>query len=137
MSGEPEALADRREAWVAAVGARDLDAYAELVTEDVVWLPPGQDAVVGRRAFRDWLRPFFEAYEYEFSVSEVRSRRAGSWAVERGRFSSRMRPAGGGSPMAHGGSYTILWRLDGDGAWRIERYVDDTDLAPARGQSMK
>lgn len=43
MSGDPEVLAGRRDAWVAAVGARDLDAYAELVTEDVVWLPPGND----------------------------------------------------------------------------------------------
>lgn len=32
--------------------------------------------------------------------------------------------AAGAEPRAHEGRYLALWRLDADGVWRIERYVD-------------
>jgi ketosteroid isomerase-like protein len=41
-------LLDRRRAWSDAVNARDIDAYADIVAEDVVWIPPSGDAIVGR-----------------------------------------------------------------------------------------
>jgi ketosteroid isomerase-like protein len=40
VTSELDALHDRRRAWVESVSARDVERYAELVTEDVVWLPP-------------------------------------------------------------------------------------------------
>ncbi|NIP57375.1 MAG: DUF4440 domain-containing protein [Gemmatimonadetes bacterium] len=51
-----EAFAD---AFASVVRARDVDAWTELVTEDVVMMPPGGRVVEGRRAFHDlWSRSF-------------------------------------------------------------------------------
>ena len=122
----PDGLAASHDAWIKAVEATDVDAYAALVCEDVVWLPPGDTSVVGREAFRDWLAPFFGGYRYDFAVHDVQFRVADDWALERGRFLSRMTPRSGGEPVEHGGRFILLWRRDEDGTWRIERYVDDT-----------
>lgn len=131
--GSPE-LEAARARWVAAVNARDLEAYCDIVTEDVVWLPPAGDVVRGRSGFREWLAPFFDRFEYAFRLLDPRAREAGGWAVEAGGFRSRLRPPGG-DWSEHAGSYTLLWRRDGDGPWRIERYVDDTGLRRDAGLS--
>lgn len=123
MKEDPrEAIAARRRAWIAAVEDGDLDRYGELFRPDVVWIPPGADALVGRAAVRAWLAPFLEAWAYELDLEPEAVRPAGAWAVERGSFRSRMAPRGGGDPMEHEGRYLVLWRFDDE--WRIDRYVD-------------
>lgn len=124
-----EGLEERRRQWISVVNSRDLEGYAELVTEDVVWIPPGGAAIVGRPAFRGWLRPFFTSYTYQYSSSDPRYLDAGDWIVEQAGFESRMTPLAGGSPMSHNGSYIVIWRRDA-GLWRIERYVDVGALSP-------
>lgn len=122
----PGRLVESRQAWIEAVNRTDLDAYADVVCEDVVWIPPGQDAVQGRVAFRDWLAPFFEAYGYAFDVEDSDVNMAGDWAVETGEFRSRMTSRESGETMEHAGRFVLLWRREDDGRWRIERYVDVT-----------
>lgn len=129
MNRDSQAIAQRRRQWVEAVNGRDVDGYVGLLTADVVWLPPGQPALRGRTAFRDWVRPFFDQYAYNFSIDGVRLRVHGDWALERATFTSQLTPVEGGEPMSHTGTYVLLWRRDDDGVWRIERYADDTGLA--------
>ena len=126
----PPELARSHRAWTDAVNDTDLDAYAEMVCEDVVWLPPGQEALRGRDAFRRWLKPFFEQYDYEFAIDDSAIRMAGRWAFEKARFRSVMTPSAEGDEMEHVGRFIVLWREDEDGTWRLERYVDDS-LPPA------
>lgn len=57
--GEPRTVPAFVDAFVTAVRAWDADAWAALVTEDVVMMTPGGSVVEGRRAFRDlWTRTF-------------------------------------------------------------------------------
>jgi len=120
-----EEIEERREDWKAAVNACDIDAYADLVVDDLVWLPPAGRPIEGRERFRAWLMPFFEAYDYDFSVEPIEVRVFDGWCAEAGRFRSVMSPKGGGDPQEHGGNYALIWRQDtDDGEWRIERYVD-------------
>ena len=127
---EVDPLREQHEQWAAAVNARDIEAYAELVVEDVVWIPPAGDAIVGRHAFREWLKPFFESYDYEYSATNAKFLAAGDWIAERSDFESRMTPVGGGATMSHTGVYLAIWRRDSDGIWRIDRYVDQGPLSP-------
>lgn len=108
---------------MAAVNEGSLEEYAGLLVPDIVWVPPGADAIAGRAAVRDWLAPFFRTYAYTFDVEVEDLRPAGLLAVERGTFSTRLVPREGGDPMEHIGRYLVLWRRD-EGEWRIERYVD-------------
>lgn len=120
----------RHQDWIAIVNATDITGYAQMVTEDIVWLPPHGGAVVGRAAFRAWLEPFFGSFAYEFSLERIRARETEHWIAETGEFTSRMTPTGGGAAAAHSGRYFALWRRDA-GMWRIERYVDQASLLDA------
>lgn len=120
-----EAIAARRAAWSEATAAGDVEAVARVMTEDVAWIPPGIDALVGRAAVKAWLAPLFERWAYDVRFEPEAVWTAGPLAVDFGRFASRLTPADGGEPAEHGGRYLILWRR-GDDGWRIDRYVDVT-----------
>ena len=118
----------RRE-WVHVVNSGDVDRYTKLLTRDAVWIPPGQPAVEGRKAIRDWLAPLFEEYSYDFALKGSRVQVAGDWAVERGAFRSSLQRRRGGAAEQHTGTYIVLWRQSENGAWRIERYIDGSPEA--------
>lgn len=46
------------------------------------------------------------------------------WCAETGHFRSVLATRDGGTPREHTGRYFVLWRLEADGIWRIDRYVD-------------
>lgn len=124
----PEGLSDARQGWLEAANASDPDAYADHLAEDAVWLPPGLPAIEGRQAIHRWLAETMGSLSYDLSLDEVAVRMADGWARETGRFIAGMTDKGTGQTMDHDGAYLILWRLETDEAWRIDRYVDLTEL---------
>lgn len=124
----PESLKKQHEKWIDVVNNGDINAYTNLLAENAVWIPPGQQPIIGREAFKQWLSPFFGKFSYRFSISEEQIKVAGEWAFEKARFTSEMTPISGGEPMKHSGTFTVLWNQGQDKTWYIDRYVDDTDL---------
>lgn len=121
----------QRQAWLDAVNKNDLKGMEAIFTEDAVWIPFGMPALNGKDAISDWMKPFFETYDYEFSINDMTIKGAGNWAVEHASFTSKLRPKeeGGerGVSSSHDGKYIIIWRWEKDNKWRIERYLDDSD----------
>ncbi len=119
-----EQIRRMRREWVHTVNSGDLDRYTEMLTQDAVWIPPGQPAVEGRKAIREWLEPIFRDYRYDFALKGSRVQVAGDWAVERGVFDSSLQRRQGGDLQHQTGTYIVLWRQSETGEWRIERYID-------------
>lgn len=128
METIPQKLKERHREWVRIVNDGDIDAYIGILTEDAVWIPPGGEPIEGREAFKKWLTPFLTKFSYRFDITEERIKAAGSRALERAKFTSKMSPKTGGNPMIHSGTFTVLWIQKEDNKWYIERYIDDTDL---------
>lgn len=128
MSDARQAIEKRRRDWIAAVNGRDIDAYLDVLAEDIVWLPPGQAAVHGHAAFADWVGPFFESYEYDFTLENSTVEISGGFAVEQGSFVTALTSLESGKRMTHEGTYLVIWRQDEDDRWVIERYLDGTYL---------
>lgn len=124
------AIDERRETWIAAINAGDAERFVSILREDAVWLPWSQAALMGRARIRDWLSDPFAKYEYDYSVTDVRVRIAGDWAVERARFRTRAIQRGVGEAPVHEGAYTILWRRTASEGWLIDRYIDHTGNQP-------
>ncbi len=122
------AIEGRRQTWIDVTTAGDADACMRLLTADVVWFPPGMAALAGREAVRDWMAPFFELYDYDFTVHGPRLQLAGDWAVDRGTFTSALISRHDGRRSSHSGEYLIVWRRESDDEWYIERYVHLNDL---------
>ena len=68
MHNDKTLIERRRIEWIEAVNAKSVDQYLELLTEDVVWIPPGQGAISGKTAFEAWVTPFFNRYDYLFEL---------------------------------------------------------------------
>ncbi len=131
MKLELKQIRSQRQAWLDAVNKNDLEGMEAVFTEDAVWIPSGMPALKGRGAISDWMKPFFETYDYEFSIKDMSIKGAGNWAVERASFTSKLKPKEEGGERAdsssHDGKYIIIWRWEKDNKWRIERYLDDSD----------
>lgn len=72
------------EEFVRSALARDWDALTALLTDDVVFLPPDQPAVVGKSAVRAWLEnyPIMRA----FTAGIVAAEGTANFAAARGSF---------------------------------------------------
>jgi uncharacterized protein (TIGR02246 family) len=119
-------ISNRRDSWISAINEGDADGFVAVLWEDAVWLPWGQPAIAGKHRIRDWLSVPFSEYSYDYSVSDVRVRVAGDWAVERARFRTRAVDRNGIEAPIHKGEYTLLWRRTPAAKWVIERYIDQT-----------
>jgi uncharacterized protein (TIGR02246 family) len=113
--------------WVAALNSGSAEGFVRCVTPEALWLPPRGDAIQGRHALIAWLEPLFQRFRYEFSVSAVRLRPLGDWAVEEADFRTVLHPkhAGDEVPPVHIGRYLMIWHRLPAG-WLIDRYVDRT-----------
>lgn len=117
-------IARQRDGWISAINRGSLDDFVGVVADDAVWLPSGRDAVHGKEEIRAWLAGPFRTYDYDYSVTEVRLRVAGNWAIEQASFTTVVSIAADEPPRSHDGSYIVLWnRYPGD-LWLIDRYVD-------------
>ncbi len=124
MKNQAAAVARQRRRWINAINCGSAENLVEVVTDDVVWLPSRSDAVVGKKEIRDWLAGPFRMYDYNYTVSELRLRVAGDWAIELARFETVV-STGDDEPLpSHRGSYIVLWRRYPVDRWLIERYVD-------------
>lgn len=117
---------------VAASLAGDVDALRQLVTEDAVTMPPGQDF---QRAgtLLDGMEPILaglEVLEYEQDFEEVLV--FDEHAVEWGTITGAMRPAGSEEePRRYAYKVMRILRRGEDGAWRIHRTIWNEMPVPA------
>lgn len=118
----------RRNSWIAAINAGDAAGFVAVLAEDAVWLPAGRAAIGGADRVREWLAGPFADYSYDYSVTDVRVRLAGDWAVELASFRTRAVNRSGAEAPTHEGEYTILWRRTAASGWVIDRYADHTGL---------
>ena len=66
-----QAVDEARNQHVAAVNAGDADAATGLFTPDAVFLPPGQPALAGTAAIRQWFTHVFTAFRVmEFGLEK-------------------------------------------------------------------
>ena len=122
-----EAIERRKQTWIDLTTAGDMAGCVAILTEDVVWFPPGVTALSGREPVREWMAPFFDIYGFELSLLEPELRLAGDWALDRGTFTSTLTSRHDGRQTIYSGKYLIIWRRESDGEWYIERYVHLTD----------
>jgi uncharacterized protein (TIGR02246 family) len=128
MKLELKKIRQQRENWLKAVNKNDIDAMKDLLTKDAVWIPPGLPALNGKKAIVDWMKPFFDTYSYEFTITDMHIKGAGDWAVEQSEFSSKLvAKDDSGETSTNKGRYIMIWRWEKDNQWRIERYLDDSE----------
>ncbi len=119
-----QALSDRS---VSLVLDRDWDAFLELLTDDVVFLPPDEPAVIGKAAAADFLNayPIITAYRSTIESADGRA----DLATIRGSFGLTVETEDGETQMV--GKWLNTYRKEG-GRWRGATNCWNLD-APAQG----
>lgn len=130
MTSDEDALRALHAAWIDAVNARDLDRLLGWMTDDAVFLGPGQ-APLDRAAFQaGFLAGHAQSLIHCVStLQEVVV--VGDIAHARSRDTLSVTPRAGGDTLALAGHRLTVYRRQPDGCWRMAR--DAHTLAPAAG----
>lgn len=114
-----EAIEALRQRESETFGAGDVDAIVELFSDDAVLMPPGEPAVVGRAAQRDWLEALYEQFAVEARYADTTLELAGDWAFEQLWFTMTLTPVEGGEATTINGHGLHVYERQADGSWRI------------------
>ena len=126
MKLELKEIRKQRQAWLDAVNSNNLQEIESILTDDAVWIPPGMPALESKKAIADWMKPSFDEFNHNMEIAEDELKGAGHWVVEHASFKSRLNPKDGGEGTVFDGKYIVIWRLEKDNKWRIERYLDNS-----------
>ena len=118
MTDDERAIRDLIATWMSASQAGDTDTVLSLMTDDVVFMVPGQEPF-GKAAFAAASQDM-QGARIE-GTSEIRELQVlGDWAYLRGHLRISVTPPGGTTVQRAGYTLTIL-RKEADGKWRLAR----------------
>jgi len=121
MSADEQQIRDLVATWMSATRAGDIDTVLSLMTDDVVFLVPGQPAF-GKQQFAAALKPPTGKPAPEIDGrSEIQEIQVfGDWAFMWTRLQVEMKPPGGARPVKRAG-YTLSMLRKSGGRWRLAR----------------
>jgi uncharacterized protein (TIGR02246 family) len=118
MTDDERAIRAVVDAWFAATRAGDVDAVLDLMTDDVVFMVPGQEPF-GKEAYAAASRGMANvAIEGTSEIVELRV--LGDWAYLRNHIDLTVTPPSGAAVRRSGYTLTIM-RKERDGRWRLAR----------------
>jgi uncharacterized protein (TIGR02246 family) len=112
--------------WGDAVAARDVEQLLTLITEDAVFLAPGQEPIRGKVAVEALYRQVLSLYRFEQNWVFEEIQVLGDWAYCWGRDSVTMTPLGSAEAAvrASGMGLSIL-RRQPNGSWAVARGINN------------
>jgi len=129
LEAERAALVRLDKAWAQAAAAKDLEKVLSFWADDARVIPPGQPAVIGKEALRQYVSGAFAvpgfAIQWETSEFVVSAKADVAYGI--GTNSVSVNGPDGKSITEHGHSVTV-WRKDPSGAWKC--VVDIWNAAP-------
>ena len=121
MSSDEDQIRQLIATWMSASQSGDIDRVLELMTDDVVFLLPGQQSMIGKAAFAaaSKPKPGQPAMQFE-GTSEIEEIQVlGDWAFLRTKLKVVVTPPGG-SPMTRAG-FTMSLLNKQNGKWLLAR----------------
>jgi ketosteroid isomerase-like protein len=117
--------------YVRSINSNDIDSFASMLTDDVIFLAANDKPIVGKAAVRAWADGYLKAYHTNWDKPVQEFVVSGDHAIERYSYTSTDTPIGGGKPVVDTGWGLVVYRRDADGAWRVTRDAFAPDHAPA------
>jgi uncharacterized protein (TIGR02246 family) len=118
MPDDERAIRELVAAWLAATKAGDRDTVLSLMTDDAVFMVPGQEPF-GKEAFAA-ASEAMQGMRIECTSNIEELQVLGGWAYLRSRTQVTITPPAGSPKTRNGHTLTIL-RKQSDGRWRLAR----------------
>ena len=111
---------------------------AEIVTEDVVWMPPEKAMLHGRQAVEEYYRELFDELHGRFteithSMEAEEVCVCSGWAMARGTYQLTLVLPTVPEPIKVTGKNVHAYRQQPDGSWLISSDIWNTDAPVRRG----
>lgn len=103
---------------ISSDNAKDLDAVLAGYTDDVVWLPPSGDALIGKDSIRARYSGLFASFRPEFSVAVEETRATGGMALVRGTTQGKLTSLESGAIQMVDDKFLAILRCEA-GQWRV------------------
>jgi len=119
VTKDEEAIRALVDTWMIASRDGDLDTILGLMTDDVVFMVPGQEPF-GKKEFAAASQSMKGArVDGRSDIKELRV--LGDWAYLRNHLEVTMTPTDGGEPMRRAGYTLTILRKNPDGRWQLAR----------------
>ncbi|MGZ4815286.1 MAG: YybH family protein [Terriglobales bacterium] len=134
LEDDKAAIQKLHEKDIQASLALDIPTLESLWTDEIVTMPPGEPAVIGKQANEKRLEDSAAALKsteimaYDEQWQEIRIQ--GDWAYEWGTISGRTRPFSGGNETSYKYNAMRILNRQPDGTWKIARSIYN-DANPA------
>ncbi len=132
-----ETVKKAHDAYVAAINTNEVDLWLESLGDDVVYLVPNQQALVGKDAVGVWVRRYLQEVTTRWTKSVQDVQVSGDWALGRYIYTASdsvvihdPETEGGGTANDSGWGLVVYHR-DRRGVWRVARDAWGSDR-PAR-----
>lgn len=109
------------EAYVVAINSNNVERLLAMLTEDVVFLAPNGQPMVGKAAVRPWLEGYIKTFKTHWDKPVQEFVVNGDWAFERYSYTSTDTPLAGGDIVKDTGWGLLIYHRDADGKWRVAR----------------
>jgi uncharacterized protein (TIGR02246 family) len=119
MTDDERAIRELVDTWFTASKAGDLPTVLSLMTDDVVFMVPGQEPF-GKEAFRATSEEM-ENVQIEGTSDIQEIQVLGDWAYLRNYIEMTMTPRGASKPVRRSGYTLTILRKESDGRWRLAR----------------
>jgi uncharacterized protein (TIGR02246 family) len=117
-----EAVDRTRNQHIAAVNAGDVEAAINLFAPEGVFLPPGQPALQGIPAIRDWFTHVFGGFHVRgFDIQPTAVEPHGDVMIEHGSWNATFQPKDGSPHLPAGGTYLTVYARLSNGDVRMIR----------------
>jgi uncharacterized protein (TIGR02246 family) len=111
--------------WEEAVSRKDIAYLLNFITDDAVFMPPGQPLIRGKSQVEALYKMSFDKFtmDQNFQIEEIQI--CGDWAFVWGIDSAVLTPLDGG-PVVHGRGMGIsILRRQPDGSWKFSRGINN------------
>jgi len=107
--------------YIEAINTGDIDALAELTTEDHMMISSGGTPLSGKQALVDAMTGAFERFSFSESWTPEETVVSGDLAYQRGTFVVNATPKSGGETAETVGNFLRIYRRQPDGRWFMVR----------------
>jgi len=122
-----EVIESVRAAHIAALNARDAEAWVGVFTEGAIQMPPNAPANVGKASIRSWAQAFLHAFRVKFALSVTELQVAGHQAFESGAYTITLTPDAEGQTIQDSGKYITVYQRLPTGGWAVARDIWNSD----------
>jgi ketosteroid isomerase-like protein len=117
------AIARRRQDFLAALHADDVDGLLAPLTDECLVFPPNESPLSGVDGSRRWHQTRIAQFTTKLQMSSDELAGSGDYAYERLSYVISLTPRTGGPAMEDKGCCFWIWHRDAGGSWKIARAI--------------